>query len=284
MGIDAPAVIAIQEVAKERKLSLVRDANEVRKALALSDKPVRPVPLPSSSSLLRVGIYKGWTASMDEGWTRFIFDTFSVPYDSVLDSAVRKGDLSSQYDVIVLPSQRAKEIIEGNVAGTYPAEFTGGITQAGVTNLKRFVEEGGTLICFDASCELPIRQFRLPLRNVLDEVKSSEFYCPGSILSLDVESSLALARGLSSKVDAFFINSSAFETNDPNVAIIARYGKDNLLRSGWVLGEDKLRGRIALAEVRLAKGRIILFGFRPQHRGQTWATLPFIWNALVPRS
>ena len=283
MGIDAPAVIAIQETDTERKLSLVFGANEVRKGLALSDKPMRPVPLESDSSLARVGIYKGWTANMDEGWTRFVFDTFSVPYSSLLDSDMRTGDLSSKYDVIVLPSQRATEIIEGNAPGAYPAEFTGGITQAGVTNLKRFIEEGGTLICFDAACELPIKQFHLPLRNVLDEVKSSEFYCPGSLLSLDVESSHALAHGLSSKVDAFFINSSAFETTDPSVAIVARYGKDNLLRSGWVLGEDKLRGRIALAEVRLARGRIILFAFRPQHRGQTWATLPFIWNALAQR-
>lgn len=285
MGVDAPAVIAIQEFATERKLSLVRDANEVRKDLALPAKAEKPSPVPNQlNPPARVGIYKGWTAAMDEGWTRFVFDTFNVPYDSLLDTTVRKGELSSKYDVIVLPSQRAREIIEGNAAGTYPPEFTGGMTQAGVTNLKNFVENGGTLICFDASCELPIKQFHLPLQNVLDELKSSEFYCPGSILSVDVESSHALARGLSPRVDVYFINSSAFETTDPSVGIIARYGRDNLLRSGWLLGEDKLKGRIALAEVRLGKGRIILFAFRPQHRGQTWATLPFIWNALTPRS
>ena len=284
MGIDAPAVMTIKETPTERKLSLVRAADEVRKDLALPPKPEKFFPVNQRSSLARVGIYKGWTGSMDEGWTRFIFDTFNVPYDSLLDSTMRKGELSSKYDVIVLPSQRAKEIIEGNAAGTYPTEFTGGVTQAGVTNLKIFIEGGGTLICFDASCELPIKQFHLPLHNVLVEVKSSEFYCPGSILSLDVERSHPLAKGLSSTVDAYFINSSAFETTDSSVKIIARYGKDNLLRSGWLLGEDKLRGRIALAEVPLGKGRIILFAFRPQHRGQTWATLPFIWNALAPRS
>ena len=261
MGVDAPAVMAIQEFATERKLSLVRDADEVRKDLALSPKAEKPSPVSNQNiPPARVGIYKGWTATIDEGWTRFVFDTFNVPYDSLVDNAVRKGELSTKYDVIVLPSQRAREIIEGNAAGSYPPEFTGGMTQAGVANLKSFIE------------------------NVLDGLKSSEFYCPGSILSLDVESSYALARGLSPRVDAYFINSSAFETTDPSVRIIARYGKDNLLRSGWLLGEEKLKGRIALAEVRLAKGRIILFAFRPQHRGQTWATLPFIWNALTPRS
>jgi hypothetical protein len=80
---------------------------------------------------------------------------------------------------------------------------------------------------------------------------------------------------------AYFINSSAFAaTGDANVRVIARYAKENVLLSGWLLGEDKLRGQIALAEVSVGKGRVVLFGFRPQHRGQAWATLPFIWNAL----
>ena len=284
MGIDAPAVLAIQESAEERRLSLISDAGQIRKdlALPLNDDKSSPLSNPLRQPV-RIGIYKGWTANMDEGWTRFVFDTFNVPYDSVHDAAVRQGDLFSKYDVIVLPSQRAREIIEGNAAKTYPPEFTGGITPAGVANLQRFIQGGGTLVCFDGSCELPIKEFNLPIRNVLDDVNSSEFYCPGSLLSLDVDSSHVLARGLSPKVDAYFINSSAFETTDSRVEIIARYAKDNLLRSGWLLGEDRLRGRIAVAEVQLGKGRIVLFAFRPQHRGQTWATLPFIWNALTAR-
>jgi hypothetical protein len=182
----------------------------------------------------------------------------------------------------VLPSQRATEIIEGNAPGRYPQEFTGGITPGGIINLKKFVEEGGTLICFDASCELPIKQFNLPLRNVLEGLNSSEFYCPGSILSLEVTNKEPIARGMPSQTDAYFLSSSAFAATDPGVRVIARYAKENVLRSGWLLGEDKLKGRIALAEVRLGKGRIVLFAFRPQHRGQTWGTLPFIWNAIIP--
>jgi hypothetical protein len=82
-------------------------------------------------------------------------------------------------------------------------------------------------------------------------------------------------------LDAYFINSSAFEATDSSVRVIARYAKENVLRSGWLLGEDKLKGRVALAEVSLGKGRVVLFAFRPQHRGQAWGTLPFIWNALA---
>ena len=281
MGVEAPAVMTIQESASDRRLTLIRNENEVRKdlALTLARQGISPIENPVKEPV-RIGIYKGWMANMDEGWTRFVFDTFNVPYKSLSDNQVRQGELSSNFDVIVLPSQRARDITEGNAPGSYPTEFTGGISNAGVSNLKRFVEDGGALICFDASCELAIKQFNLPIRNVLENVRSTDFYCPGSILSLEVDVTQTMARGIGRSVDAYFINSSAFETTGPGVRVIARYQKENLLKSGWLLGEEKIKGRIALAEVPVGKGRVVLFGFRPQHRGQTWGTLSFIWNAL----
>ncbi|HSE16978.1 MAG TPA: M14 family metallopeptidase [Pyrinomonadaceae bacterium] len=282
MGVDAPAVVAIKEAANERKLTLLKDANEVRADLALTlkkgdESPIKnPVKQP-----VRVGIYKGWTSNMDEGWTRYIFDTFNVPYTSVRDADMRQGALSSKFDALIFTSQAATQIINGNATGTLPAEYTGGITEGGVKNLKEFVNNGGMMICFDNACDMAIKEFDLPLKNTLEGVRSSEFYCPGSIVALDVDNKHPIASMLPSSVPAYFINSSAYAaTTDANVRVIARYAKENVLLSGWLLGEDRLRGQIALAEVSVGKGRIVLFGFRPQHRGQAWATLPFIWNAL----
>jgi hypothetical protein len=282
MGVEAPVVMTIREPANERKLTLLKDANEVRADLALAlkkgdESPIKnPVKQP-----VRVGIYKGSTSNMDEGWTRYIFDTFNVPYSSVRDVDMRQGGLNSKFDALILTSQAATQIVHGNAEGTLPAEFTGGITEAGVKNLKEFVNNGGMLICFDNACDLAIKEFNLPLKNTLEGVRSSEFYCPGSIVALDVDNKHPIASTLPASVPAYFINSSAFSAaSDANVRVIARYAKDNVLLSGWLLGEDKLRGQIALAEVGVGKGRIVLFGFRPQHRGQSWATLPFIWNAL----
>jgi hypothetical protein len=281
MGVDAPAVTAIREQPAERKLTLVKDANEVRNDLALPLKKANESPIKNPVTRpVRVGIYKGWTSNMDEGWTRFIFDSFNVPYSSVRDVEVKEGSLNSKYDALILPSQKATEIIEGNAAGSYPPEYTGGITATGVSNLKDFVANGGTLICFDAACELPIKQFNLPVRNVLEGLRSSDFYCPGSIVALDVDNANSLAVGFSRTASAYFIGSSAFESSASSVHVVARYARENVLRSGWLLGEEKLKGQIALAEVTMGKGRIVLFAFRPQHRGQTWGTLPFIWNAI----
>src|SRR5262249_7633371 len=157
---------------------------------------------------------KSWLANIDEGWTRFVFDTFNIPYRSIRDADLKAGGLGAGLDVIILPSERPREIMEGNAPGTYPAEFTGGASVAGVNNLKQFVEGGGTLICFDASCDLVIRNFGLPLRNMVEGLRPSDFYCPGSILSLKVDNSQPLARGMSHAVDAYFINSAAYEATD----------------------------------------------------------------------
>ncbi len=283
MGVEIQPVMAIKETPQTRKLKLLGDAAEVRKALALAPQRegASPIPNPLKRSV-RLGLYKSWMASMDEGWTRWVFDNFNVPYASLVDADVRRGNLRARYDVIVLPSQSAQEIVEGNAKDSYPEEFTGGITVQGVEHLRRFVEEGGTLICFDASSELAIKSFNLPLRNVLEGVKRTEFYSPGSILKLNVNTKEPLARGLSANTDAYFINSSAFEATDAErVRVVARYAGINLLRSGWLLGGSRIVGRIALAEVKMGQGRVILFGFRPQHRGQTWGTFPFIFNAIM---
>jgi hypothetical protein len=285
MGVEVRPVLSIRETAGERRLTLIRDENEVRRDLALSLRQGNASPVANPLTRpVRLALYKSWTASMDEGWTRYVFDTFNVSYTPLHDAEVRGGNLRAKYDVIVLPSMRLREIAEGNAAGRYPTEYTGGIGDAGIEALRRFVEAGGTLVCFDASSELAIKHFNLPLKNVLEGVRSSEFYCPGSILRLTVDTDAPLAHGLSRDVDAYFINSSAFETTGDGrerVHVVARYADRDVLRSGWLLGEKYLAGKIALAEVTLGQGRVVLFGFRPQHRGQTWGTFPFIWNAIL---
>jgi hypothetical protein len=209
MGVDAPAVVTIKETQTERKLTLLKSENEVRSdlALVLRKSDESPIRNPIKQDI-RIGIYKGSIGNMDEGWTRYVFDTFNVPYKSINDSAVKQGSLKSNYDVVILPSQRTRDLVEGNAAGTVPAEFTGGMSDSGVSNLKEFVNSGGTMICFDQSCELVIKQFNLPLRNVLEGVRSSDFYCPGSIVSLELDTNHPVTATLPKNIPGYFINSS----------------------------------------------------------------------------
>ena len=284
MGVEYEPIWQIRDVEKDRAtLRLVTSIDQARDVMNLdpqrSEFANHPNPLRTNP---KIGLYKGYPGSMDEGWTRFVLDTFQVPFRSVIDKDIRSGKL--ELDTLILPADSEDSIVKGLSADRYPAEYTGGIGEGGIGNLKKWVEAGGTLVCFDDSCALAIKHFGLPMKNVLAGLKRSEFYNPGSIVGLDVDPSSPLARRMGDKVAAYFTNSSAFEITDTDrVKTVARYAGKDALMSGWMLGEKFLNGKTALAEASYGKGRIVLFGFRPQHRGQTWATFPFIFNAVEKR-
>jgi hypothetical protein len=281
MGVEYDAVWNTRDLDKfKNTLRRVENINQARAVMNLpaSREAFAKMPNPLKTAP-RVGMYKPYTSSMDEGWTRLVFDNFQIPYSSISNADFRRGNLN--YDVIILPADSENTILNGFSASRYPEEFAGGIGEAGAENLKKFVEAGGKLICFDDSCELVIKRFNLPLKNVLSGLKRNEFYNPGSIVKLQIDRANPLARGLKEETAAYFTNSSAFEvTDESRVKTVARYAAKDALLSGWMLGEKFVNGKTALAETAYGKGKIVLFAFRPQHRGQTFATFPLIFNAL----
>ena len=280
MGVEYTAVWNIKNESDYGKtLKRVSDINQARARMNLkpSKKSFDNLPYPLKSNP-KVGLYKGWANSMDEGWTRLVFDNHQIKYTSLMDEDFRENKLD--YDVIILPSIGEQSLVEGRNTKDYPKEYTGGLTEKGVENLKAFVEGGGKLICFDDSCEMVINRFGLPVKNVLKGKTRKEFYCPGTILQLDVDRRFSLAKGFGKQTPAYFINSSAYDLEDDKVKSVAKYAEKDLLLSGWIYGEDLIKGKTAIAETEYGKGKIVLFGFRPQHRGQSYVTFPFIFNAL----
>ena len=172
-----------------------------------------------------------------------------------------------------------------------PDEYTGGLGAEGVRTLHEFVEAGGTLVFLNRASDFAIEQFRLPLRDVTEGLKRTEFYVPGSILRVELDTSHPVTRGMPKESIAWAEESPVFELTDAKeaparVRVIARYPAtlDPLL-SGWLLGGERIKGKAALVEVTLGKGRVYLFGFRPQYRGQSLATYPLLFNAITqPRN
>ncbi|MFT3742750.1 MAG: M14 family metallopeptidase [Pyrinomonadaceae bacterium] len=281
MGVEAEVVWQIRDLDKDRStLKKVDNIDQARTVLNLGPQgsPFAKQPNPLKTSP-KIGLYKGNGGSMDEGWTRLVFDTFQVPYRSITDKDIRSGDLN--IDALILPADSENTIVRGLNAERYPAELAGGIGEPGVENLKKFVNAGGKLICFDDSCDMLVKRFELPIKNVLTGLKRSEFYNPGSVVKLEVDTADAIAKGMRPDIPAYFTNSAAYDvTDDKKVKTIARYAKKDALMSGWMVGEKFVNGKSAIMETTYGKGKIILFAFRPQHRAQSWGTFPFIFNSL----
>ena len=233
----------------------------------------------------RVGLYKPWVANMDEGWTRWVLEEHEFPYRNLTDAEIRAGNLAEWYDTIILPDMRASRMIEGHPEGRLPPEYVGGIGLEGTANLRTFVEQGGTLICLNWATELPIKYFGLEITNVLESDQSNsqkstgtQFFCPGSLLRVFVETAHPIGYGLDREMAVFFKSGPAFETRSGKR--VAAYPNFNPLMSGWIEGERRIRQKGALWDVKLGKGNVILFGFKPQHRAQSHGTFKLLFNAI----
>ncbi len=271
-----PLLMGVTAVAARDSLKLGLSVPVEPPAPALGHPPLAGPDAP------RVGLYRSYAAPIDEGWTRWVFDTWKVPYVSVVDSVVRAGKLNDAFDVIILPDQSPHELFDG-LPSSYPAPFSGGLGEDGVKALRQFVTDGGTLVALNDASRFAVERLLLPVRNVLEGVADDEFYAPGSIFRLELDSNDPLSRGMPAQTIAWYESGPAFDVVDSSaVRVVGRYPADpeKVLLSGWVLHPDRVAGRAALVEVTLGKGRVVLFGFRPQYRGQSIATYPLLFNSL----
>ncbi|MEQ5792957.1 peptidase M14 [Muricauda sp. NFXS6] len=247
--------------------------------------------------LPKVGLYKSWVANMDEGWTRYIMDEYEFDMDTLHDADIKTKDLS-QYDAIIIPSQRPGSILHGHSNLSMPEKFTGGIGLKGSVALSDYVNEGGTLIAFDEASNFVIEQFGLPLRDAVAGADSNDFFIPGSLIKAGVDTSHPLAFGMKDTVAVSFNRSRAFRIDkqrksgeggeediadapEPEVEVIATYADKDLLMSGWAMGEDRyIAKKPAMVKAKYGKGAAILFAFRPQFRAQPRGTYKLIFNAI----
>jgi hypothetical protein len=243
----------------------------------------------------RVGLYKPWLASMDEGWTRFLLERFGFEPKTLDNAAIRAGKLRDRFDAIVLPDVAKEVIAEGKPARREgqmryfpepPPEYAGGIGKEGAQALQEFVEAGGTLVAMASSTLWVLGEFNIPVRNALHGAKPEEFSSRGSLVRAQIEADHPVIRGLPAEVALFVDKAIAFETAPPGAElerwVLAAYPGDSrgVLLSGWVRGEERLARRAAAVATTYGKGKLVLLGFRPQHRAQTPGTYPFLFNAL----
>lgn len=260
---------------------------EIADELGLTFTGITSLPDAASYRLVRprVGLYKSWVANMDEGWTRFLLHQHDFDVTTLSDQDIREGDLSG-YHIIILPDQAANRILYGHAPGRMPEEYTGGVGSTGVAALKRYVEDGGRILAFDAATDFAIRHLELPVENPISGLRSTDLHVPGSLIRLTVDNEHPVGFGMQPEAAAFFQGSRAFRAADPDnagaVQVIARYGTQDLLLSGWEIGADEyLAGRGAVVRVPKDEGDVVLIGFRPQFRAWPGGTFKLIFNSIM---
>ena len=172
----------------------------------------------------------------------------------------------------------------GGRGGIMPEEYRSGFGEEGVTALKDFVQNGGTLITFGEAGQFAIDRFQLPVRDVTAGLPYKQFWCPGCTLRATVDTATALGYGMpASALVTWLAGSEAYEIDPAGAArvqTIVRLVDHDVLQSGWLLGEGVVASRPTLVSVSVGQGHVVLFGFRVQHRDQTHGTYKLLFNAL----
>ena len=264
--------------------------------LTLATLAAQPKVKQAALKAPRVGLLKPWAVSMDEGWTRWILEQYGFAPRSLEPKDVKAGKLREALDVIVLPDVAKGSLLDGRgrsesegvrrFVEELPAEYSGGLGKDGMKALRDFVEAGGTVVALSASSELLMDEWALPVRNTLTGGRGDDFSCPGSLLHMQIQTTHPVGYGMAAASFGFMDGRLAFQTSPASPqnrrAVIASYPDDarDILASGWIKGAEKLERKSAAVALELGKGRVVLFGFRVQHRAQTEDTFKLLFNAL----
>lgn len=246
----------------------------------------------------RIGLYQSWRSNMDEGWSRYVFDDFDIPYTTLHNNDFKgkekkKVFLKEQYDVIIFPDESADIIKLGkpkDISGyrrysPLPPEYEGGIGAEGVEAVKTFVDQGGILIMLNNACELIFQEFSSPADNVLKNIDRTKFFCPSSLLKINVDNKSPIGYGMPKQAAAMYYRSPVLNTRIPSGnwerKVVASYADEDILLSGWLLGEDIIARKAAVVDLQCNRGHIILIGLRCQNRAQSHGTYKFLFNGLL---
>ena len=230
----------------------------------------------------RIGVYRSWVPAIDEGWTRWVLEQFGFAYQSLTNPEIEAGGLEKHFDVIVFPDQTPREIERGYPEGTMPEQYTGGLDSQAVEALARFAESGGTLVFLNRSARFAVKSLRLPVHDSTEDLPQEEYYCPGSLLHVRMRAHTALGFGLPPAFTVWNEQSPVWEAADePGVRAVLKYPASGVLASGWLLGESHVANLSPLLLVQRGAGHVVLFGMRPQYRGQSYLTFKLFFNSLL---
>jgi hypothetical protein len=246
----------------------------------------------------RVALWDRYGGSMPSGWLRLVLEQFEIPYEVVYPPQIDAGQLQARFDVLILPDGAIPEAGASafmaraprseNIPAEYRARIGAYSSSTTLPQLRGFLEAGGTVLTIGSSTSLG-QHLGLPIGNKLVDRSGSplateQYYVPGSILRVKVDTAHPIAHGLRADTDVYFDNSPVFtlpaDAQARGLTPIAWFESATPLRSGWAWGQQYLEGGVAVAEARVGKGTLVLFGPEITFRSQPHGTFKFLFNGI----
>ena len=240
----------------------------------------------------RIALYKAAPGNMDQGWTEWLFDTYGFKYTLIGPADLRDTTLGARFDAIIMASQGLTSAGRGGGRGGPPAggaaagrgsatQATGAEDSARVAGIDRFVRGGGTVVAWNQGTAALINALQLPVRNVVAGVPRQDYFTGVSLMRAVVDTTHPVMAGMPADADVIVSGSPVFTTLDGfDGAVLAKYPSEGSpLRSGFLHGEERMRGYAAAVDVRRGDGHIVLIAFQPQWRGQPQGTFRVVFNS-----
>jgi hypothetical protein len=254
----------------------------------------------------RIALWDTYGGSMSSGWVRWIMEQYNFNATIIYPQEIDKGGLKDKYDVIVfmggaIPSLLKKSPIPFEVPVGLPKDLpeeyktkTGKVTQTkSIPQLKAFLEAGGHIVVVGSSSNLA-EHLGLPVHDVLVEKSADgkvkdlpreKYYVPGSVLQMDVDTTLSANWGLNSKTDVYFNNSPVFKIDNEAISSgavkpLGWFSSDTPLRSGWAWGQSYLKDGVTAFQAEVGKGKLYVFGPEITFRAQAHGTFKLLFNQL----
>jgi hypothetical protein len=180
------------------------------------------------------------------------------------------------------------------------ARRQGQVTPQAQSNLKQFVEQGGTLVAIGSAamgaaqlvglCAPPNCATGTVTNHLLENgapLSREKYYVPGSVMRITVDDSNPLTHGLGKELDVFFDNSPVFRLGPDaaakGVKSVGWFTSPTPLRSGWAWGQQYLDKGVAILDASVGEGRVFMFGPEILFRSQPHGTYKLFFNSLYLR-
>lgn len=285
-----------------------KKGTEAKKLIAGMEIPVislsKDVELKSEElKLPRIALVETYFHDMDAGWTRYVFDTYNIPFTVVHPDEIVKADVDKNYDVIIFPDNDKNILMEGKrksgdsyYIGNYHPKYMKGIGKEGFEEILSFIDKGGLIISWGQSVNLftgllkikkgdETEEFQLPFRDISKTLSSKGLYIPGSLLKIKVLEDHPLTLGMPAETGVFSRGRPVFQTSLPGFdmdrRVIATYSEKDILMSGYASKEKYLSNKSVMVWIEKGEGQLVLFGFNPQFRASTQGTFKLLFNSIL---